>query len=262
LPGGGHVLGFGAFALADFWEAQTVLLWRDPTIEEVASYLQHAAELPWSYAQIGATRFGPPAGFDHDWAAIEVGRGREAFLAARRAIEDWAMFPCGMSCVYGDAQPLEPGQVVAVLINTGWVKTLGACRIVYRVDELQDQTQRPHPGAPLGRFGFAYGTLTDHIEVGEESFLVTWHADDRVEYAIESFSRPQHWLAKLGYPYVRWQQRRFRRLSTRAMHQAVRARLSGDSPRPQTWRSIHVPNRQPITRTNRYRSAKASAVLR
>jgi hypothetical protein len=42
-----------------------------------------------------------------------------------------------------------------------------------------------------------------------------------VWYELVAFSRPRHWLAWLGYYFVRWQQARFRRLSGIAMQRAV-----------------------------------------
>jgi uncharacterized protein (UPF0548 family) len=89
---------------------------------------------------------------------------------------------------------------------------LNASRIVYVIDE----------GGPLTRFGFAYGTLPEHAESGEERFLIEWERDsDEVWYSILAFSRPRHWLALAGYPLVRRLQRRFGRESAAAMVRAV-----------------------------------------
>jgi uncharacterized protein (UPF0548 family) len=99
--------------------------------------------------------------------------------------------------------------VIARLFGLWW---LNACRIVYVVDE---------EGA-VQRFGFAYGTLPQHAESGEERFTVEWHeADDAVWYDILAFSRPQQLLARLGYPIARRLQKRFARDSAAAMRRAV-----------------------------------------
>jgi uncharacterized protein (UPF0548 family) len=59
---------------------------------------------------------------------------------------------------------------------------LNACRIVYVVDE----------EGPVKRYGFAYGTLPEHVESGDVRFTVDWHeADGAVWYDILAFSRPQ-----------------------------------------------------------------------
>ena len=89
-----------------------------------------------------------------------------------------------------------------------------SCRIVYIVDE----------SGPISRFGFAYGTLPGHVESGEERFLIEWERDgSSVWYDILAFSRPNHFLARLGYPLVRREQKRFRRDSAASMLRAVRS---------------------------------------
>jgi uncharacterized protein (UPF0548 family) len=65
--------------------------------------------------------------------------------------------------------------------------------------------------------------LEDHVERGEESFLIEWRrSDDSVWYDILAFSRPKHILAWLGYPLVRRAQKHFARTSAAAMFRAVR----------------------------------------
>ena len=89
---------------------------------------------------------------------------------------------------------------------------MNACRIVYVVDD----------EGPVQRFGFAYGTLPEHAESGEERFTVEWHeADDAVWYDIVAFSRPQQLLTRLAYALVRRLQKRFARDSAAAMRRAV-----------------------------------------
>ena len=81
---------------------------------------------------------------------------------------------------------------------------------------------------PVQRFGFAYGTLPEHAESGEERFTVEWHeADDAVWYDILAFSRPHQLLARLGKPVARRLQKRFARGSAEAMRRAV---IVGKSP--------------------------------
>src|SRR5262249_58341872 len=104
------------------------------------------------------------------------------------------------------------GQVVAVIARLFGLWWLNACRIVYVVNEEER----------VKRFGFAYGTLPQHAESGEERFTVEWHeADDAVWYDIVAFSRPQQLLTRLAYPLVRRLQKRFARDSAAAMQRAV-----------------------------------------
>jgi uncharacterized protein (UPF0548 family) len=140
------------------------------------------------------------------------------------------------------ALPQRPGDIVAVLYRAQllglWM--LFPARVVYAVDDAglangvckhPDGADDSNRVSPIGRltpparlcYGFAYGTLPDHPERGEERFLVEWNrADDSVWYELLAVSRPGHWLARLGYPYARYEQARFRRLSGQAMQESVR----------------------------------------
>ena len=109
--------------------------------------------------------------------------------------------------------PIQSGEVVAVMGRAIGLWWLNACRIVYVVDE----------SGPIRKFGFAYGTLPGHVESGEERFLIEWHrGENSVWYDILAFSRPNHFLTRLGYPMVRRTQKRFGRDSAASMLEAVR----------------------------------------
>jgi uncharacterized protein (UPF0548 family) len=126
------------------------------------------------------------------------------------------MFPRSLVRLYWPDARIAQDTIVAVLFRGGPVWSLNAARIIYTVNETRDR---------VSRFGFAYGTLADHAEQGEERFLVEWrHDDDSVWYDLAAFSRPQHWLARLVYPYARRTQALFRRLSGLAMQRAVQER--------------------------------------
>jgi len=178
----------------------------------VQEFLVRRAALDYSYPAVGATAGTPPSGYVVDRVRVKLGEGEAAFAAARRALERWDQFRLGWLEAAPPATPIEPGQAVAVLIRTMGVWWLNANRIVYVIDE---------PG-PVARFGFAYGTLPGHAESGEERFLIEWdRAEGSVWYSILAFSRPRHWLARLGRPLVRRLQRRFARESAAAMLRAV-----------------------------------------
>ena len=71
-------------------------------------------------------------------------------------------------------------------------------------------------------FGFAYGTLTNHAESGEELFeLFLDQRSGDVMYRIRAVSWPQAPLARIGQPFVRLLQARFRRDSAAALRRAV-----------------------------------------
>ena len=70
------------------------------------------------------------------------------------------------------------------------------------------------------KYGFAYGTLPDHGERGEERFTVEFNSDQSVWYDLYAFSQPST-LARLAYPFTRILQKRFATDSKAAMERAV-----------------------------------------
>jgi len=114
----------------------------------------------------------------------------------------------GLKLIHDDT-PIEADRDVALLASHLGFYSLSSCRIVYVIDE-------------SGRYGFAYGTLSQHAECGEERFTVEYHSDtDEVWYDIYAFSRPGHWMVHLGYPYARYLQTSFAVASKSAMKNAV-----------------------------------------
>lgn len=191
-----------------------MLFWRRPTAAVIQAFLTEQGRLPLTYAAVGATTKTPPASYVVDHTRIKLGQGEAVFQAARTALERWQQFRLGWLEATPDDTPIKEGQVVAILARSIGLWWLNACRIVVVMDE----------DGPVQRFAFAYGTLPEHAGSGEERFLVEWdRADDSVWYDILAFSRPRHFLAKLGYPWVRRVQKRFGRNSAAAMRRAVTA---------------------------------------
>jgi uncharacterized protein (UPF0548 family) len=109
--------------------------------------------------------------------------------------------------------PIEAGATVAVLVSHFGFWSLNACRIVYSVDER----------GVLGKYGFAYGTLQGHAEIGEERFTVEYDTGDgSVWYDIYAFFRPGK-IARLAYPFSRSLQKRFANASKEAMQKSVQS---------------------------------------
>lgn len=185
---------------------------RKPTAESILPILWDQAKLDFTYSAVGATALTPPARYVVDRTRIELGAGEAVFQAAKAALKRWEQFRLGWVELWPRETPIQAGEVVAVM---GWVLGvwwLNFCRIVYVVDE----------SGPITRFGFAYGTLPGHVESGEELFLIEWDRNtDRVSYSILAFSRPNHFLARMGYPLVRRNQKRFGRDSAAAMLRAI-----------------------------------------
>jgi uncharacterized protein (UPF0548 family) len=180
----------------------------EPSAETITRFLSTQTQQPFSYPEVGATQHEPPAHYVLDHNRIKLGQGRRTFEQAVAALRHWQQFDLGWVRIVPDTTALEVGNTVAIKARTFGFWSLSACRIVYVID---DQT-------PIRKFGFAYGTLTNHVECGEERFTVEWHErDDSVWYDILAFSRPHQFVVKLGYPLARRLQKRFARESLRQM---------------------------------------------
>src|SRR5262245_60622239 len=138
-----------------------MILFHRPGPAEVDAYLARAAGLPFSYPELGASRDGaPPPGYVADHRRLLLGHGDQAFAAACACLHRWDMFDMGwVSLCWPRIEPVAGATVgvAARFFGAWWVN---ACRVVY-VEEPTPQGRR---------FRFAYGTLTDHAERGEERF--------------------------------------------------------------------------------------------
>ena len=184
---------------------------RKPGDDRIAEFIESQARQDFTYPSVGATKIGEaPSGFVVDHNHICLGSGRATFEAAKRALSEWRHYQFDWIELHRPVGTLTADQTVGVLARAMGLWVLNACRIVY-VDDNE-----------LVRiFSYAYGTLPEHAESGEERFQVEWHDDDSVWYDIFAFSRPNQFQARLGYPYVRLKQRQFARDSMAAMKSAV-----------------------------------------
>jgi uncharacterized protein (UPF0548 family) len=186
-----------------------MFLIRKPTAHILADIRDSNRDMPLSYNEVGGSRGKPPSGYVVDRNRVRLGSGRATFERARQALKSWRMLQLGwVEPCWPDAR-LREGELVGTLARACGLWVVNVCRIVYvkeTASEVGDE------------FSFAYGTLKGHVERGEERFRVEWqHADDSVWYEIVAFSKPGIWLSKVGYPYVRYQQRRFARNSLQVM---------------------------------------------
>ena len=189
-----------------------MLALRKPSAQQLRDFLAAQPKLDLTYSAVGATAAVPPAGYVVDRTRIQLGEGAGTFAAAQAALARWEHFRLGWVEAWPPETPIQAGQVVAVIARLFGLWWLNACRIVYVLDE----------EGPVKRFGFAYGTLPEHAESGEERFTVEWHEqDDAMWYDILAFSRPQQLLPRWGYPFARRLQKRFARDSAAAMRRAA-----------------------------------------
>jgi uncharacterized protein (UPF0548 family) len=193
-----------------------VLSLRKPSVDALRRFRAGQSQLDFTYAAVGATFGSPPmpTGFAVDKARSQLGSGGAVFDRATSAMRCWRQFQLSWLEPWPADTPLRAGETIVVVARTFPVWWMNAARIVYVVDESTDSTSR---------YGFAYGTLPGHVEMGEERFLVEWdRATDAVWFDILAFSRPRHFLTRLARRQARRMQQRFRDESTAAMQRTVR----------------------------------------
>ncbi|HMQ02871.1 MAG TPA: DUF1990 domain-containing protein [Pyrinomonadaceae bacterium] len=184
---------------------------------EIDRFISAAADSCLSYQNIGATRdlelplngAAPITSHVIDHNRELIGTGENDWEKSKEAIRNWKMFDFQWVELCWPDTPIESGKNVAILVGHLGFFSLNAARIVYTLDE-------------PNRFGFAYGTLEDHSESGEERFSVEFDAESGdVWYDLLAFSRPNHFLAWLGYPFTRALQKQFALDSKAAIKRVV-----------------------------------------
>jgi uncharacterized protein (UPF0548 family) len=153
-----------------------------PTPDIIHAFLAAQKDQQFSYDHVGASRTTVPDGYVVDHNRVQLGVGRAVFERATGAVRQWKMFEMDWLELCWPNVPIVAGSTVAVVVHHLGFWSLNACRIVYTIEDR---------GA-VERYGFAYGTLSDHAEMGEERFTVEFHANDEtVWYDICAFSRPR-----------------------------------------------------------------------
>jgi uncharacterized protein (UPF0548 family) len=191
-----------------------MFLARRPSRNTIDRFLLDSEHLPLSYSPIGIVR-AEAMRHNLDELTVAIGRGELDFERARAALIAWKQFDIGWVETFPRDAPVAIGTVVAVLIRHLGFWSLNGCRVLYSVG-MDD--------VDVARFGFAYGTLTNHAEAGEELFEVFIDPQtDEVIYRIRATSWPRAALARIGQPIVRVLQARFRRHSAAAMTRATRS---------------------------------------
>ena len=150
---------------------------------------------------------GPQATDDRDRYARIVGieppgdpRPDGPFRKVASAILDYRVFPLSVLTPVMAKRPVSLGDTVGLTYRLlPGLRMFVASRVIAVFDE---QT------ANGWKAGFTYRTLKGHAELGEEIFAVEKdRTTGEVTASLTSWSRPGHWLTRLGYPYARWCQR-------------------------------------------------------
>jgi uncharacterized protein (UPF0548 family) len=186
---------------------------RKPHEDDLARLRERCRDLPLSYAEVGCSRAGTPAGYSVDSYRVCLGSGSATFERARMELRAWRMLRLGWVEPCWPDTEVKEGMLVGTVARVFGLWAVNVCRIVFVIEE----------EGPVRRYGLAYGTLPGHAETGEERFLVEWHReDDSVWYDIRAVSKPGGLLTRLAYPLTRRLQRRFGHDSLRVFAEAVR----------------------------------------
>lgn len=193
---------------------------RKPSPEHLRQIIAEQAPLEFTYPGVGETKAGgaAPRGYTVDRARVLLGRGSVTYDRAKAALKRWRQFQLGWTEAFPNDTPIRAGETVVVVARVLWTWWVNPSRIVYTIDEAATTAPTGVITVAFDRFGFAYGTLPSHAERGEERFLIEWdRRTDQVWYDILAFSRPHHLLTRLGSPFARYMQARFRKQSCAAM---------------------------------------------
>jgi uncharacterized protein (UPF0548 family) len=179
-----------------------LLRFRRPSNVQLAALAIAASTDPFTYTEVGATSRGErPAGYLHDAVSAVIGDAAHFDEAVER-LRSWQAHR-GSGIELAATGDLVPGTTVALAAPVLGVWVVATCRVVY-VEEDVD------------RFAWAYGTLPEHPEQGEERFELR-REDGATVFAIDAFSRPRHWLVRAVSPVARRQQVRATANYLRAM---------------------------------------------
>jgi uncharacterized protein (UPF0548 family) len=184
----------------------------EPNKESIRNFIESQEGASFSYTEVGTSRNIAPSNYTVDHNRALLGKGGDVYNLAIQAVQSWKMFDLTWTRLCWDNTPIKKGETVAILIKHYGFWSLNAAQIVYVFEEKGE----------IEKYGFAYGTLSEHGERGEERFSVEFHkADQTVWYDLYAFSQPNNFWAKVGYPFSRYLQKQFAIESKQAMQRAV-----------------------------------------
>ncbi len=202
-----------------------ILLWK-PEPFAIRLFLDEQLDADFNYPEVGATQRQLPRHYAANRTRAKIGQGLEAFLSAVNAIQNWQQLQLGWVYSWPQNAPLRVGENIAVVGRGGGVWWVNACRVIYT----EGQTSAGRLIEDARVFGYAVGTLQDHLLCGEERYTVEIDEDDNVWAEIIAFSRPHKFAAKLAYPMIRNAQSRFGQSSVFRMQMLLREQSAAEPP--------------------------------
>jgi uncharacterized protein (UPF0548 family) len=184
---------------------------------ELELLLDQARSTAPTYPEIGKSRNDQlPSGYHHVRVRERVGED-SSFERAALGLRTWVAHVGAGLRVY-PLETLEPNATVIVMTSFGPLQMVAPCRIVSVFKE---------PDV----FGFSYGTLPGHPEVGEECFVLE-RIDGGTFFTVSAFSRPTDLVARLSGPVGRRVQREVTQGYVDALRDFVRSESSTGEIRP------------------------------
>jgi uncharacterized protein (UPF0548 family) len=161
-----------------------------PSSEALSKLVEQASGTAPNYPEVGATKNDVmPHGYRHDFYEASLGTNEVTFRSAADALREWQAHRGAGVEVFPQGTPVAASETVVLLIRVMAFWAVAPCRVVYVVND-------------INRFGFAYGTLPGHPEIGEAAFTVE-RKQANASFCIRSFSRPANLLTRAGAPISR-----------------------------------------------------------
>jgi uncharacterized protein (UPF0548 family) len=154
--------------------------------------------------------------YDIDYFKFTLGEGSTCYSRAVEALKHYKHFMLDWVSPYFYGEDyVSEGATIGLLSKQFGMWAFNVCRILYIIEECEEDVS-------IKRFSFGYGTLPLHLEKGEARFTVEWELRSNVvSYETLSFSTPQHWMVKMGYPLARYAQASFNRGTGEALQKIL-----------------------------------------
>lgn len=137
-----------------------------------------------------------PEGFQHlavqDW----IGEGEAAYRRAVQGLLTWELHRRAGLRVRAETGVITAGTRVVNGFGVGPLRIPAPCEVVWV------------PGGGPQWTGFGYGTLPGHPVRGEESFVISLDALDRVMITVTAVAAPANWFYRAGGAVTAWARRR------------------------------------------------------
>lgn len=170
----------------------------------VSRYVGFGATIPGSQVAI-------PDNYHRNHIRATMGEGKPVFKAVTAAIMQKQGVDLGWVTLQGTVAPDAELVMLAKVLGTRWHLPL----------QVVDVYETELSGTVIA--GFSYATRPGHMLRGEERFCAEWDLQsNRVTYEIFSFSQPDRFLARVGWPYIVSLQKSFLNASVNAIQQAIR----------------------------------------